>query len=112
MNVAGILVSSMWSSNLSLQTILYALLISKECQYGALHWVLLKTIFYCLNYSSNLILTAPTFMKTRLVSTEQVIGFCDIVKTISKNAFQKFDNIWSETDGMEKCNFTRRFLSF
>ena len=35
-----------------------------------------------------MILAVPTFTKTGLEPTEQVIGFDDIVKTISKNAFQ------------------------
>ena len=59
-----------------------------KCQYGALHRALLKTIFFFLNYSSDLILAIPTFTKTGLESTEQVIGFDNIVKTISKNVFQ------------------------
>ena len=71
---------SIWSSNFSLQTLLYALL-------GALHQALLKIIFYCLNYSSNLIFAPPTFTKTDWKSTEQVVGLGDIVKTIGKNVF-------------------------
>ena len=39
-----------------------------KCQYGALHRALLKTIFYCLNYSSDLILAVPTFTETGLES--------------------------------------------
>ena len=38
-------------------------------------------------------------MKTGLESAEQVVGFSHIVETVSKNAFQKFDNTWRETDG-------------
>ena len=77
-----------------------------------LHWALLKSIFYCLSYLSNLILAAPTFTKTGLEATEQVIGFHNIVETIIKNTFQKSDNTLCETDGTEKCNFTGRFPSF
>ena len=82
------------------------------CPYGALYRALLKTIFYCLNYSSNLILAAPTFMKTGLESTEQVVGFGDIVRTISKNEFQKSDDIWCEIDGTEDATSLEDFPVF
>ena len=52
-----------------------------------LHRVLLKAIIDCLDYSSNLILTALSFMKSGLESAEQVVGFGDIVERVSKNAF-------------------------
>ena len=110
MNVEGIPVFSM-KLQFSLQTVLYALLKSKsvstECCTGrcwkssSIAWTI-----------SDLILAAPTFAKTSLESTEQVVGFSDIVKTTSKNGFQKFDNTWCETDGAERCNFTRRFPTF
>ena len=58
-----------------------------------------------------MILTAPTFPKTSLESTEQVVGFSNIVERISKNALQKFDNTWCETDAMERCDFVK-FPSF
>ena len=58
-----------------------------------------------------MILTAPTFTKTSLESTEQVVGFSNIAERISKNALQKFDNTWRETDAMERCDFIR-FPSF
>ena len=50
----------------------------KKCQYGAFHRALLESIFDCLNYSGDLIFTAPTFTKTSLESTEHVVGFSNI----------------------------------
>ena len=64
----------------------------KKCQYGALHLALLEAIFNCLDYLSNLIFTDPSFTKTGLESTEQVVGFNNVVETVSKDAFQKFNN--------------------
>ena len=52
---------------------------------------LLKTIFYCLNYSGDLIFAALNFIKTNLELAEKIAGFGNLVETISKNAFQKFD---------------------
>ena len=49
-----------------------------------LHQELLKTIINCLNYSSNLILIAPSFTKTSFESTEQVAGFSGIVETTAR----------------------------
>ena len=46
----------------------------------------------CLDYLSNLIFTAPSFMKTGLELAEQVVGFGNIVETVRKNMFQKFDD--------------------
>ena len=43
------------------------------------------------NYLSNLIFTAPSFTKTSLELIEQVVGFNDIIETVSKNAIQKFN---------------------
>ena len=57
-----------------------------KCLYSPLHWALLKTIFYCLNYLSNLSLAAPTFKKTSLESTEQVAAFSDSIRKINRNA--------------------------
>ena len=50
----------------------------KKCQYGTFQWALLESIFNCLNYSSNMIFAAPSFMKTGLELTEHV-GFSNIV---------------------------------
>ena len=69
-------------------------------------------IFNFLDYSSNLIFTAPCFTKTSWESTEHVAGFINIVEKVSKNAFQKSDDTWREADGMEKDDFTWRFPSF
>ena len=49
-----------------------------------LHQEMLKTIFNCLNYSSNLILVALSFTKTSFESTEQVVGFGGIVETTAR----------------------------
>ena len=49
-----------------------------------LHQWLLKTVFNCLNYSSNLILIALPFTKTSFESTEQVAGFGGIVETTAR----------------------------
>ena len=49
-----------------------------------LHQGLLKTIFKCLNYSSNLILIALPFTKTSFESTEQVASFGGIVETTAR----------------------------
>ena len=54
-----------------------------------LHLALLKSIFYCLNYLGDLILAALTFTKTGFESAVQIVGFRNIVGTISKNAFQR-----------------------
>ena len=51
-------------------------------------------------------------MKAGLEWDEQVVGFSDVVETVSKNAFQKFDDTWRETDGTKRGDFTRIFLSF
>ena len=64
----------------------------KKCQYRAFHWGMLKAIFDCLDDLSNLIFTASSFMKTDLKLTEHVVGFGNIVKTVGKNTFQKFDD--------------------
>ena len=61
----------------------------------------MKAIFNFQNYLKNLILAALSFTKTDLESTEQIVGFGDIVETVSKNTFQKFGNTWHETDGTE-----------
>ena len=50
-------------------------------------------------------------MKTGLELAEQVVGFRDIVATLIKNAFQKFDNTWRETDRTERGDFSGRFLA-
>ena len=63
----------------------------EKCQYGAFHWPLLEPIFNCLEHSSNLIATALPFMKTGLETTEYIVGFDNVVETIGKNTFQKFD---------------------
>ena len=81
-----------------------------ECE--LLHWALLETIFHCLYHPCNLIFTAPTFTKSSLELAEQIYGLDDVVKTISKNMFQNFDNRWCRTDGAERCNFTRTFPAF
>ena len=52
---------------------------------------MLKAVFDYLDYSDNLIFTAPYFAKTSLESTEEIVGFGNIVETVSKNTFQKFD---------------------
>ena len=52
----------------------------------------MKAIFNFQNYLKNLILAALSFSKTDLESTEQVVGFGDIVETFSKNTLQKFGN--------------------
>lgn len=57
-----------------------------------LHLAFLKSIFYCLNYLGDLILAARTFTKTGLESAVQIVGFCNVVETISKNAFQEVGN--------------------
>ena len=44
-------------------------------------------------------------MRTGLELTEQVVGLGNIVETVSKNVFQKFDSTWRETDGRERCDF-------
>ena len=53
---------------------------------------MLEAIFDCLDYSSNLIFTAPSFLEISLKSTEHVAGFGNIIETIRKNMFQKFDD--------------------
>ena len=55
---------------------------------------------------------APSFTKTGLESTEHVVGFGNVVETISKNTIQMFDNTRRETDGTERGDFTWRFSSF
>ena len=37
-------------------------------------------------------IVGPFFMKTSLESTEQVVAFSNVVETVRKNAFQKFDD--------------------
>ena len=49
-------------------------------------------------------------MKTNLELTEHV-DFGNVVETVSKNTFQKFDDTWYETDGMERGDLTWRFPS-
>ena len=49
----------------------------------------LKSIFYGLVSSKYLILTAPTFEKTSLKATEEVVKFSNIVEPIADDTFQK-----------------------
>ena len=51
-------------------------------------------------------------MKTGLELAEQVVGFGNIVETVRKNMFQKFEDTWHETDGTENGDFSKRFPSF
>ena len=51
-------------------------------------------------------------MKIGLETTEYIVGFGNVVETIGKNTFQKFDDIGCEADGTEICYFARRFPSF
>ena len=85
---------------------------AQKSQYGAWHWALLETIVCCLDYSSDLIFAALTFMKLDLESAEEIFCLRDVVKTVSHNFFQKFNNTRCQTDETERRNFTRGFLSF
>ena len=80
---------SIWNSSFSLQTVSYALL---KCQYRVFHLALLESIFDCLDYSSNLIFTALSFLETGLESTEHVVGSGNIPEAIRNNTFQKYDD--------------------
>ena len=64
---------SIWGSSFSLQTVVCFAKVEK-CQNGALHQALLKSILDCLNYSGDMIFTAPTFMKTSLELAKHVVS--------------------------------------
>ena len=74
--------------------------------------VVVKSHLLLLVLSSNLIFAAPSLTKSGLESAEQIFDFDNLVKTISKNVFQKFDSTRWKTAGVKRCNFSRRFPSF
>ena len=95
MDVGGIPVSNLWSSNFYLLTELYALLksnrVSTECYIGR-----------CWKPSS-------------IACTIQVIWSSQLrpLRNLAWNRLKKFlDNTWCKTDAMVRSNFTRRFPSF
>ena len=61
---------------------------------------------------SDLIFTVLSFTKPSLESAEQIFGLSDVVKIISKNSFEKFDNTQRKTDVVERRNFTHGFPAF
>ena len=74
-----------------------------------LHQEMLKTIFNCLNYSSNLILVALSFTKISFESTEQVVGFGGIVETTarmrSRSLTTHYVRLMGQKDGTSQGDF-------
>ena len=89
MIVGGMPIFSMCSSSFSLQTVLHALLKSRSVNTEPF-------IRRCWKPSSAAwtieVKPAPSFTKTGLESTEHVVGFGNVVETISKNTIEMFDN--------------------